>query len=299
MEFGPSEMLLVVALPSLLIFICQRSLAECVLNQLLKLVAIVALVSLLALSVLVVSDIHLRTNNIQTIINATTLPLESWIQSKREEKQKVIDVRNHIEVMMRDGYSLNAGGLLSDLKQLSQFKSDSAKLEQITSILDIKTWTMAALEGEKITLEAERDALRDHLSFQQNLTSILQSLEEERIALVAERDVLREQLSTQRNITADSQRFTLNAKRRKDVCEKNLRSSYDAKRILVTEAWNLSNESKILNDSVQKLKLNVANITSVKNKCEANLTKTTILLKNCMNRKEGLFLELQAKKCWL
>jgi len=297
MEFDPSQMLLVVAVLSVLIFICKRILAECVLGGLLKLVAIVALTSVLALSVLVVSDIHLQTNNIQTIINATAHPLESWIQSQREEKQKVTDVRNHIEVMIRDGYSLNAGGLLSDLKQLAQFKNDSAKLEQITSILQIKTWMMAALEGEKITLQAERDALRDHLSFQQNLTSILQSLEEERIALVAERDALREQLSTQRNITADSQRFTLDAKRRKDVCEKELISSYDARRYVSKEARIFRDQSNILNVNVQELQRGVANITSVKNECEANLTKATILLKNCRRRKEEL--TLAAKKCWL
>jgi hypothetical protein len=100
---------------------------------------------------------------------------------------------------------------------------------------------------------------------------------EERNSLIAERDAGRDS---------------------RHVSETELNQCMAKTQVLSTEARSLSDESKILKGSVRELKRDVANITSIKNDCEANLTQTTILLKSC-RRKKDEEAQLAAKKCWL
>ena len=109
------------------------------------------------------------------------------------------------------------------------------------------------------------------------IPSTLKSLEEERNSLLAERDALRKNLSIQENITAELQRANV-------TCHGNLNISMYQRERLVKEALNMSTQLKILNGTVkelEELKDHVAAITNAKNDCETNVTKVTLVLKNC------------------
>lgn len=109
------------------------------------------------------------------------------------------------------------------------------------------------------------------------ISSTLQSLEKERNSLLAERDALRKNLSIQENITAELQRANV-------TCHGNLNTSMYQRECLVKEALNMSTQLKILNGTVkelEELKDHVAAITNAKNDCETNVTKVTLVLKNC------------------
>jgi chromosome segregation ATPase len=119
-----------------------------------KLVGIMALICVIAIFFLSLSDVYFQTTYVQTVMDVM-LSFGLWIQAQQEQKQIQFrhqklcskvggDVLNQIEVLMQSGYNTS------------------------------RISTLKSLEEERNSLLAERDALLEKLSAQENINAELQ-----------------------------------------------------------------------------------------------------------------------------